>query len=411
MKKMFYVLISAMLVISFMQPFFAEAADPTFASFDMVMLNYEPSPAEPGDYVDITIQATNIGKTATNNAIFELTPEFPFSLDPNQEARKEYGEVGSKKQVILEYKVRVNEQAVFGNNPLKLRYTTDGQNWLIKEFQIDVRTTEAIVVVDEITAPSLFVPGESSKVDITLKNLAEASIKDLSVKLDLSTETFTTASGLATKDLPFIPVGSGLEKRSKFLESNQEISFTYNLQTYSDAESKIYKIPVIIKYKDQAGTVYTTNEVLGVTVGAEPDLSIEIDESNLHASNGYGEINLRIVNKGLTNIRFLTARLIEGEGYEMQSMGNQIYVGDVDSDDYETVDFRAKALEENINLNVELEFKDANNKQYTENIIVPVTAEAGSTGQGGNIGAVQIIVVLAVIALIVFLIRKRKKKR
>lgn len=389
----------------------ATAADPTNAAFDIVLLSYEPSPAEPGAYVEVNIKATNIGKAAATNAQFELVEEYPFSLDPDETALKKFGRVGGLQQeVILTYNVRIDPQALFGDTPLKLRYTTDGSTWLSKELTINIKTSEAILSISEIETPETLVPGETSPIEITLKNLAESTLKDVTLKLDLAEEVATTASGIVTRDLPFIPVGSGMEKKEKFLGPGKEIAFGFNLRTYADADSKIYKIPMIITYKDESGTEYTKNDILGVVVGANPRLNVELEECKLSSVNVPGDVTFRIVNKGVTSVKFLTASVTEkAESYEVIGARDH-YVGEVDSDDYETVTFRIKPLKDDITVNVELEFKDANNKNHEET--APVSGVECMNGNGkAAMGATQIIVVLAVVAVVGFFIYKKLKKK
>ena len=389
----------------------ATAADPTNAAFDIVLLSYDPSPAEPGAYVEINIKATNIGKTAAPDAQFELVEEYPFSLDPGDTALKKFGRVGGLQQeVILTYDVRIDPQALFGNTPLRLRYTTDGSNWLSKELTINIKTSEAILAVSEISTPETLVPGETALVEITLKNLAESTLKDVSLKLNLAEETATTATGIVKWDLPFIPVGSGMEKKEKFLAPGQDKKFSFNLRTYADAESKIYKIPVVITYTDESDTDYTINEILGIVVGGEPKISVEIDENKLSSVNTPADITLRLVNKGITNIKFLTAAVEDKSGlYEVVGTKSH-YIGSIDSDDYETVTFKIKPLVKECSLDVELEFKDANNKDHKETI--PVEGVECTNGNGGKkVGATQILIVIVMVVVVGYFVRRHLKKR
>ena len=50
-------------------------------------LRYEPYPVNPGEYFTLWIKVENVG-SLTKNAIFELMPKFPFTLDSNEDAVK-----------------------------------------------------------------------------------------------------------------------------------------------------------------------------------------------------------------------------------------------------------------------------------------------------------------------------------
>ncbi len=384
-------------------------AAPSLAKFDVVLLNYEPSPAEPGSYIDVDIRATNVGSSNSLRTKFELVPEFPFSLDSNEEALSEYGEVSSSQEIILDYKIRVASNAVFGKQPLKLRYTTDGQTWVTEELEIDVRTSEAFLSVDEITMPESLIPGETSEIKIVLKNLAQSTIKDVSVKLDLETEF--SAAGTISQDLPFITVGSGIEKKIKFVSSNKEYPISFNLRTYADAESKIYKVPLIITYSDESGMTYTVNEILGIVVGSEPDLSLEVDSCSFIAPMVAGKVDLKIVNKDVTDVKFLSAKLIESEGYTVDKM-SAVYIGGIDSDDYESVEFSlTPSTTENFDAKVELNYQDANNKEYSETLSVGVPASCFSNGGSKKSPLGNVFLVIVVVGIALFFWKRHKKKR
>jgi LPXTG-motif cell wall-anchored protein len=397
-----------MLIMLFSTAVFA-IDNPELASFDVILLSYEPSPAEPGKYIDLTIQATNIGRKASTNAKFALSPEYPFSLDPDQTALKEFGAVGSQKQVILTYTVRVDQKAVFGETPLQINYTTDGSNWLSRDLSINIKTSEAILSIAKISKPETLVPGETAQINITVQNLAASLMKDVTIRLDLATETATTATAIVTRDLPFIPVDSGMEKKVKYINTGDEEVFSFNLMTYGDAESKIYKIPMVITFKDESGTEYAKNEVLGIVVGAKPKLSIEVGESTLKTQNGFGKVSLKIVNKGVTNVRFLSASLAQSKDYEQTTALNGIYIGNIDSNDYETVDFQLKPLKKDISLKVNLEYSDANNKPYTESFDVLVPVNESASGQKSS-SPWLFVLVLVIIGGIIFFFWKKKRR-
>jgi hypothetical protein len=408
-KTMALVLISILVLI--ISSFSAIGADPNLASFEVFLLTYEPSPAEPGSYLDVTFSATNIGKQAASNAKFELIEEYPFSLDSSQDAIKELGPVGSKQDLVLKYKVRVDSQAVLGLTPLKIRYTTNGNNWLTSEFNVDVRTSEAILVIDSIESPDTMIPGETSKVDITLNNLASATLKDVTLKLDLASTTATLATDVITIDQPFVPIGSGMEQKEKFLAAGAKKTFSYNLRTYADAESKIYKIPMVITYKDESGTEYTKSEILGLVVGSQPRLSIEADASGLHAMNGYGDVTFKIINKGFTDVKFLTATLVESSDYQGDSHSKDVYVGTINSDDYESVDYHVKALANDVTFKLMLEYTDANNRPFTETIDIPVNISSQSKNQKSSTPWGLIVLVVAGVGGFFWWKKHKKKKK
>src|SRR3989339_816514 len=67
----------------------------------------DPDPVEPGKEVEVSFKIENNGTTA-NNVVFEILPEYPFSLVPGEFAIKAIGTVGtsqnSKQSVTVRYR-------------------------------------------------------------------------------------------------------------------------------------------------------------------------------------------------------------------------------------------------------------------------------------------------------------------
>jgi hypothetical protein len=126
----------------------------TYANLQIDQLRYEPYPVNPGEYFTMWIKVQNVGSELTNNATFVLVPEYPFSIDSNEDAFRQYGELNSE-PVVLKYKIRVDKDAVKGTNQIDLKYN-EGENnntWLVKTFDIEVEDaqTDFDLVVQEMS--------------------------------------------------------------------------------------------------------------------------------------------------------------------------------------------------------------------------------------------------------------------
>ena len=63
-----------------------------------------------------------------------------------------------------------------------------------------------------------------------------------------------------------------------------------------------------------------------------------IDESTIKTAKASGNMVVQIVNKGTMDIKFAKVILEKGDGYVILS-NPRVYVGEVESDDIETIDF------------------------------------------------------------------------
>jgi len=136
------------------------------ARLRVISLRYDPYPVNPDEYFTIWVKAENIGQDSTENAVFELLPEYPFYLDSNEDPIREYDTLPPYEPIILEYKVRVDKDAVEGANDLTLRYSTDGETWFEKDFTItvtDAQTTFDLVIQE----------ASDSEVSIALANTGD----------------------------------------------------------------------------------------------------------------------------------------------------------------------------------------------------------------------------------------------
>ncbi|MFH2019939.1 MAG: hypothetical protein ABIJ34_00865 [archaeon] len=396
---------------------------------NITLMNQEPDPVNPGEYLELRfmIHNTQADTVATNFQVM-LDPEYPFSLDANEEALRSYGDLpalgNSKNALVVKYKVRVDEKAVQGSNPVRIKYKHGNLPWISREFFVEVRTRDAnLGIVSVTTDPKEIKPGEEVTLNVKVKNMADSALKDVTLKLDL---TYSTALGSLTSTaadkivafnaLPFAPLGSATEQKIYSLSPGEEYTYSYKLIALSDAESMIYKMPIVMTYSDEIGTEYSKNDIIGVIVGAKPDLSVIIDQSDLYVGKKTGTVTIKFINKGFTDVKFLDVKLAEKEEYEILS-ATEVYIGNVNSDDYETADFDlylkngATKQEETIVLPLTVEYRDANNRIYNDVINLDLKVmnpeKLGIKQNNNSFG----LIVIFVIGAGIFLYLKRKKKK
>jgi len=381
------------------------------ANVEITLLNQEPDPAEPGDSVEIRFNVENSGSEKANYVELELVPEFPFFLQPGENAIKYAGTLQSKQDgadsAIIKYKLLVDEDAVEGNNTLTLRYRFNNEAWRsIEDFEIEVQTHDAILVIESVKSEKATLEqGSSSLLTIALENQADSLLKDIVVSLDLD-------------GTPFIPLGSGDSKSIKSIASRQKTIVQFNILIKPEAASGVYTLPINLSYADELGATYDKDVHVGLIVGSEPDISITLDDTGIYQSGSRGEIIVKVVNKGVADTKFVNVKLLPAETYRILST-NEIYLGNIDSDDFETAAFYIFVEgtgESMIVLPIELEYKDANNKDYKKRIDLSLSLysspEAKKFGfaQGNSKLGILLIVVIVAVGIYFYYRRRRKKK-
>lgn len=385
------------------------------AAMNVISTKYEPYPVGPGEYFDIWLKIENAGDKDAANFTFKLTPEFPFYLDASEEAERNFGKFTAHQIVLVKYRVRVDENAVEGDNYLKYLYSLNGIRWTEGQVKIKVQTLNIVLNIESVeTEPEKITPGEKLKLTITLENMADSTLKNIVAKLDLF-RIYRGTTAYAYYEVPFTPVGQSNEKMLYQLLAREKRNITFDLVADSDAEAKVHKVLLNINYFDELGKNYTKDYLIGLLVSSEPDFSVTVEESKIYGTRQTGEITIKFVNKGLADIKFLNVVLKESENYDIVS-SDEVYVGNVDSDDYETVEFKLylkKVKDKKVTLPLYLEYKDANNYPYSVDldVVMNVRSLKQGAGRGGVLGRLIFVIVAIVVGYFLYRRWEKKKKK
>jgi hypothetical protein len=179
MKKLNFFLLGISLIVIASAIASAQAAASTSTSVQrqscnlaVTLLNQDPYPAVPGEYVKVVFQVSGLEDPNCNGAKFRLVPTYPFSLDAEDEVKEMNGNTyitGYKKTWMVGYKLRVNKDAVNGENYIETRYSskTSGEDsYISKTLNITIEDTRTSfdAVVQEFTG---------SEISIALANVGE----------------------------------------------------------------------------------------------------------------------------------------------------------------------------------------------------------------------------------------------
>ena len=329
------------------------------------LLRYDPSPVQPGDTTDIWFEIINLKDVPMNDFDVTFVEDYPFKLLSDKTIHFSRLDAGGKIQ--FKFQVEVNTNANEATNNVFIQYYSRTSGSITSEpFVVTVKRLGSIVstaigIKQSEGEIARIAPGSVADVEVSIKNSADSVMKDVIVSLDLSSAT-----------MPFAPVGMTTEQKIKSIAAGSEASVIYKLIATPDAAAGVYKIPLKIKYYDEVGDFHNTSDIVGITVGAEPKLMVVLDSTELTKSNTKGKVVLKVINYGTTDVKFAMLNVLDGESFKKFTSGEN-YIGNVDSDDYETVEFRVEANADSITMPVLLEYMDANNVQYSETQNVEIT--------------------------------------
>src|SRR3989338_2735056 len=406
-KTYFILLLIAALLL---QGIHAQTAG-TGAAVKVSLINQDPDPVGPGDIVELRFKLENNGSSSQPNVALELLPEYPFTI--LDAPIKEVGTLNSRQigdeGAVVRFRVQVDPNADNGDYNIDVRYRIGPDAWLrVENFVVSVSSADADLSFSQITiSPSIVEPGEAANLTMVIENSGSEQVKETKVKLD-----FSDAS------LPFAPFGSSNEISVGEIVGQSSKSVTFSIIAKPDAAAGLYKLPILLNFKDLDDNKLNKTAVTGVRIGSTPDILTILESSDVTQKTGSGTVSIRLVNKGLTDLRFLVITLPSSENIEVIS-SEQIYLGEVESDDFETADFRInvkKSEKGKVTLPLKIQFRDSANQQYEKEIPLNLRllsdAEASQLGlkTGGNFAWLLILGVVLVAGIYWFFLRKRKRK-
>lgn len=375
------------------------------ANVRFTLVRLIPDPIEPGKTFDVLMQFDNLYQDDLRNVKITFLDQYPFSIDQSDVRTRDFGLIDKQSSVSFRFKIKVDETALQGNNTLKFLYQSnkDTGGLYSQDIRINIQSVSSALGIASVSVtPDQISPGDGGAVKVTLRNDAFSLIKDLSVKLDLS--------GANT---PFAPSQSTTEKRIRQILRGESVDVTFDIIVLPDAEAGVYKVPVTLSYSDELGKTYNKSDLVGLIVGGAPDLSVQVDKSTVYTSKEQGVVTLKLVNKGAINVKFLDVKIGQSNDFKLLS-NPETYIGKVDSDDFETLEVKLlpkKYQNGNLIIPLILDYKDANNKPYHQEINVPVhVLSKKEAGISGGFGFVGFLIVLVVIVFLVIEFRAFRKK-
>ena len=253
------------------------------------------------------------------------------------------------------------------------------------------------VTVDFVETTPL-APGEEGTLRIGIENNLNDLAEDISISLNF-------------RDIPFIPVGTS-EYSLNELEEDDDESFLFRIKASFDATPGDYKIPYTLTYRTERSEEPITREgTIGVRVVADPELSYSI-ETATPVIGRQGQITLKMVNKGFSSARFVSVQVFP-EGFTLLS-DDEAYIGEVDSDDFETTTFDAKFNKESARFYATIEYRNFDNELVRETINLPITVYTEE--KAIELGIIQknntsSYIIGAVVLIILFFVWRSFKKR
>ena len=187
----------------------AEACDLTVS-----LLNQDPYPAVPGDYVKLVFQIAGLASSECGDINFALLEKYPIEFDPEETGERSFSSIDYIKDyqstIQIPYEVRIDSDALDGANPIEINIQNKNDAPLTKTFNIevdDVRADFEIYIKDydyktnELTLEVLNIEEsdvEALSIEILQQEIIQVKGPNRMVVGDLDSNEYTTAEFEAT---------------------------------------------------------------------------------------------------------------------------------------------------------------------------------------------------------------------
>ena len=262
----------------------------------------------------------------------------------------------------------------------------------------------AVTIKSAVTSPSEIAPGEIAKITIEIENILSDDVQNVNVALDLS------------GTVPIAPYQGSSEKSVDEIREGDDEKFTFNIIVLPEASPGIYKIPVKVSYMVN-GTLGTKNGTIGVMVNSPARIKISVEGYLIKGQEG--TVDFRIVNDGLSDLKLVSVQTIQPVSGATINSPLYEYLGNIDSDDVETVELTIFARENSgssILIPLKIIYKDTTNKDFTQEETLNV--KVYSQEEAENLGLIEkqnytlyIAIGIIVLLYIFYRIRKRMKRK
>lgn len=256
-----------------------------------------------------------------------------------------------------------------------------------------------VMRIDKIeTVPSEIAPGGKGILKVTVRNSGESEIRDVRVKL------------IPPSQVSFLDDVS--KRKFSVLQGGGSANLEFNIIASPDMSEGVYSSYLIIDYVNKIGDEKQDNDTFALVIKSEPTIFIKIDSSTIYSGEDIGEVTITFVNNDVADVKFLTVELQDTEDYEIFS-ANKKYIGDLDSDDFESIDFNLKMStgKNDVDLPMKITYKDSLNKDYIEETKVLLQIRSAEDLGVKSNGWILIVVIVVAILIVVYLIYRKLQGR
>lgn len=164
----------------------AEAEVLSGCDLTVTLLNQDPYPAAPEDYVKVVFKIEGLQNPNCKGVIFELKPDFPFSIDPDVLPRVDLSggtHVNDYESfALIPFKLRVDKDAIDGDNTIKVSLEYEDEKGQMTSQVEELTINVAGVRADFEVSIDDFDPATNT-LTLAVLNMGENDVKALVIEI------------------------------------------------------------------------------------------------------------------------------------------------------------------------------------------------------------------------------------
>lgn len=377
---------------------------------NVVLSNQNPNPVSPGNYVFLNVQVANSGELAIDETTIQMLDNDNFKVAQGTNSIQNLGLIPPRSTdltgsfAIARYKVLVDDETPIGENTVEFVVRARGAQPVTFDFEVLVQDQNPTIELSKVELESIEA-GNSQEATFIFENRNNVDLKNVIVTLDLKNVEDTVLSTKSGSNSFFIPT----------IEAYGKSEVKFGLVAAPDALSKPYLLPIDLTYEDALGNSYTKDVVASIKVFSEPELTFDIDSQEVY-TEGRGRVTFALANPGTSTVKGVQVRFLDTENYEVIE-GTYQYIGDLNPDDFQTIQANIYLGLEAKELLAELSYSDSYNNRIVEQVSLPVKIygelelEQFGLAQKGGSSTSTLVIVAIVLVLVYFGYKKLTKPK
>ncbi|MFH1239870.1 MAG: COG1361 S-layer family protein [Candidatus Diapherotrites archaeon] len=326
-------------------------------------VNYSPSPATPGKYMDLWVHVKNTGGQTLKDVVFQLDLKgafeigtgAPFMLESGDTLTRNLGNINGGQSAIVKFRLLIEKNAFDGDYTFGLLYGEDGQATNREPLTIKIVNRKPDLEIVGVY-PENIAPGQSEQLELTIRNVGTEDATN--VLVGVSEDRTVTSTGVVVERY-ITPVGASMSFIS-IIAAGETAIVKINVVANPEAELKAHTVPVTLEYKDGNSTTNTEIEYIGLRVIQDAELDAIVNSSTpLAMPGGTSEIKVDLFNAGIGSAKYIIAELSSNAG---EFEGKKVFIGTMEADDFDSfrinMNIRSDVQPGNHTINLKLNYKD-----------------------------------------------------